>query len=95
MYGSCLVLGWYCGVGSPIVGGGPGGPGVGLDVAVLVSVACEAMFGVELLSGGGCVACDSGACEGVGVGAVGNVVLVAVCSAVMVVGLMDGLAAAG
>ena len=63
---------------------------MGLDVAVLVSVACDAVFGVELLSGGGCVACD-----GVGVGAVGNVVLVAVCSAVMVVGLMDGLAAAG
>ena len=78
-----------------MVGGGPGGAGVGLDVAVLVSVACDAVLGVELPSGGGCVACESGACEGVGVGAVGNVVFVAACSAVVVVGLMDGLAAAG
>ena len=82
-------------MGSPIVGGGPGGTGVGFDVEVLVSVACGAMCGVELLSDGGSDACGSGAFVGVGVGAVGNVVLVAVCPAVIVVGLMDGLAAAG
>ena len=68
---------------------------MGFDVEVLVSVACGVMCGVELLSGGGSVACGSGACVGVGVGAVGNVVLVAVCPAVIVVGLMDGLAVAG
>ena len=78
-----------------MVGGGPGGAGVVLDMAVLVSVACGVVLSVELLSGGGCVVCGFGACEGVGEGAVGSVVFVAACSAVVVVGLMDGLAAAG
>ena len=82
-------------MGSPIVGGGPGGAGFGLDVEVLVSVVCGVTYGVELLSAGGSGACGSGALVGVGVGAVGGVVLVAVCPAVIVVGLMDGLAAAG
>ena len=57
------------------MGGGPGGTGFGFNVELLVSVACGAMCGVELLSGGDSDACGSGALVGVGVGAVGGVVL--------------------
>ncbi len=45
LYGSCLVLGWYCGVCWPMVGGGPGGAACG--IVVVCGGAVDVVSGVD------------------------------------------------